>query len=131
MIWEPAVAAAVVAGTVALLSLAVNTITGGIREARSRRRDGFAKAFAACVAYEEFAYVVRRRRASDPEGERIRISTELRRVQEDIAFYSAWMRAESPRVWESYNTLVSQLSRSRVPRSERLGCLRRLIRTPA
>lgn len=106
---EPAVMAAVVGGGVALISLAGNAIVSSVRESRNRRREGFSKAFAACVAYEEYPYVVRRRRASDPEGERIRISSELRVIQEQIGFYSAWMRAESPDVFEAYDRLVREL----------------------
>jgi hypothetical protein len=60
----------------------------------------FSKAFAAAVAYEEFPYVVRRR-ASAPEDERIRISTELRKVREDISYYSAWLFTESRAISEA------------------------------
>jgi len=69
----------------------------------------FSKAFAAAVAYEEFPYVVRRRRTSVPEDERIRISTELRKVQEEISYYSAWLFTESRPISEAYETLILQL----------------------
>src|SRR5262252_7527444 len=73
-----------------LLALAINAWLTAYRERVNRRREMFSKAFAAAVAYEEFPYVVRRQRTSVPEDERIRISTELRKVQEDISYYSAW-----------------------------------------
>ena len=53
-------------------------------------------------------YVVRRRRTSDPEGERIRISEELRGIQEDLTFYSAWTLTESGSVGRAYADLVRQ-----------------------
>jgi hypothetical protein len=55
---------AVITGAISFLTLAINTWVTGRRERLNRRRDIFAKAFAAAVAYEEFPYVVRRRRAS-------------------------------------------------------------------
>ena len=77
------------------------------RTARSdRRRERFSEALAAVVLYEELPFVIRRRRASSPEDERIRISTEIRRIQERIAFHTAWLHTESPAVAEAYNALV-------------------------
>jgi hypothetical protein len=99
----------VITGAISLLTLAINTWVTGRRERLNRRRDIFAKAFATAVAYEEFPYVVRRRRASDPEGERIRISTELRKVQEEIAYHSAWLSTESWHVSKAYDTLIRKV----------------------
>ena len=53
--------------------------------------------------------MVRRRRSSSPEDERIRISTELRKVQEDIAYHSAWLTTESRHVSDAYNKLVRRM----------------------
>lgn len=78
-------------------------------EAKNRRRETFAKAYAACQAYREFPYVVRRRGRNDPEAERLRISTELRAVQQDLAFYLGWMATESKPVAEAYQQLVAVL----------------------
>ena len=61
------------------------------------------------AAYKEFPYVVRRRRSSSPEDERIRISTELRKAQEDIAYHSAWLTTESRHVSDAYNILVRRM----------------------
>ena len=52
--------------------------------------------------------MIRRRRKDTPEEERIRISTELRRVQVDLAFYSAWLMTESRHVHRSFSKLLEQ-----------------------
>lgn len=108
------VVAAIVAGAVALVTLAINTWVAGQREQRDRRREVYALAFAAVMAYVEFPYVVRRRRAGSAEvaaDERLRISEELRKVQEQLAYYSAWMATESPKVAAAYNHLVLETRR--------------------
>jgi len=71
----------------------------------------FADAYAATVAYAEFPYAVRRRRASVPEDERIRIATELQSVQERIAHHSAWLYTESKEVGQAYEELVNATRR--------------------
>jgi hypothetical protein len=107
-LYVPIIVAAIT-GAVSLLALAINAVLTAYRERVNRRREMFSKAFAAAVAYEEFPYVVRRRRTSAPEDERIRISTELRKVQEDISYYSAWLFTESRPISEAYETLILQL----------------------
>lgn len=86
-------------------SLIVLAVTR-VGEARARRRDMFARAFAACKAYREFPYVVRRRGSADPEGERLRISGELRLVQQELAFCFGWVKTESTTVAKAYGELV-------------------------
>ena len=105
----PAIIAAAIAGAVSFVVLAVNAWLTGHRERVNRRREVFSKAFATVVACEEFPYVVRRRRASNLEDERIRISTELRKVQEDISYHSAWLFTESCHVSDAYEVLVRKL----------------------
>jgi len=78
-------------------------------EAKARRREMFARAFAACQAYREFPYVVRRRGTSDPEAERLRISGELRQVQQELAFCVGWMTTESKAVSEAYREFVDSV----------------------
>jgi hypothetical protein len=107
-IYVPIIVAAITAA-VSLLTLAINAVLTAYRERVNRHRELFSKAFAAAVAYEEFPYVVRRRRISAPEDERIRISTELRKVQEDISYYSAWLFTESRPISEAYETLILRL----------------------
>ncbi|MCY4654071.1 MAG: hypothetical protein OXC95_13015 [Dehalococcoidia bacterium] len=96
-------------GAVSLFALSINAWLTGHRDRANRRRELLSKAFAAAVAFQEFPYVVRRRRSSSPEDERIRISTELRKVQEDIAYYSSWLVTESRHVAKAYDTLISEL----------------------
>jgi len=104
-----AVTAAAIGGAVSLFALALNAIIGGWRERVVRQRQEFSKAFAACLAYEEFAYVVRRRRSNAPQEERIRISSELSIVQRELAYYSAWLATESKDVSKAYENLVAKL----------------------
>lgn len=111
---ESAVVLALIAATPGVLALGwqcASWALGGRRARLDRQRERFAEAFAAIVAYAEFPYVVRRRRASAPEDERLRISGELRAVQERIAFSTAWLHSESPRVARAYGALVEQLRR--------------------
>jgi hypothetical protein len=70
------------------------------------------------VAYREFAYVIRRRRAPIPEHkeiageERVRISEALREVQRDIAHSSAWIRTQpGSEIANKYVDLVAETRR--------------------
>ena len=107
-IFVPVLVASVTGG-VSLIVLAINAYLTGSRERISRRREIFSKAFTAAVSYQEFPYVVRRRRTSSPEDERIRISTELRKVQEDISYHTAWLYTESQEVSDAYQNLIGEL----------------------
>jgi hypothetical protein len=80
-------------------------------EERARIRNTFAAAFEAYTAYKEFPYAIRRRRADDPEGERIRLSEALRAVQEKLSYYLAWTQAESVEVGQQYGRLVAEARR--------------------
>ena len=104
-----AIIVAAITGAVSIAALAINAWLSGHRERQNRQRDVFSKAFAAAVAYEEFPFVVRRRRASLPEDERVRISTEVGKVQADISYYSAWLATESRPVSEAYETLIAKM----------------------
>ena len=104
-----AVTGAAIGGAVSLFALALNAIIGGHRDRIARRRQEFSKAFAACVAYEEFPYIVRRRRNDAPQTERVRISSELSIIQRELAYYSAWLVTESSEVSQAYETLVANL----------------------
>jgi hypothetical protein len=108
------VVAAIIAGAVSLVVLAFTTWANSQREKDSRRREMYAKAFAAVAAYKEFPYVVRRRRsgaAAIAADERVRISEALRTVQQDLSYYSAWMATESARVASTYRALVADTRR--------------------
>ncbi len=104
-----AVTAAAIGGAVSLLALAINNIISGWRDRTARQRQEFSKALAACVAYEEFPYVVRRRKSNAPQDERIRISSELSIIQRELAYYSAWLAIESNYVSQAYEKLIAKL----------------------
>lgn len=103
--------AAAVTGAVSILVFALTNWRTGERERVTRNREVFSKAYAAIQEYKEFPYVIRRRRSSTPEEERLRISSELRKVQSDLAFYCAWLRTESHHVNNSYAELVQESRR--------------------
>ena len=100
---------AAVTGAVSLLIFVVNNWRNAQRERLTRSREVFSKAYVAVQEYKEFPYVIRRRRKEAPDEERVRISSDLRRVQSDLAFYSAWLRTESPYVHRSYTELLAQV----------------------
>ncbi len=108
-VFSSAVTAAAIGGAASLLALAINAIISGWRNRIARQRQEFSKAFAACVAYEEFPYIVRRRRNNAPQDERVRISSEFSIIQRELAYYSAWLATESKNVSRAYENLVAQL----------------------
>lgn len=94
------------------VSAAISLFTlwvAGLRQERARRRELWAGALAATMAYREFPYAIRRRRC-EPEHrseERIRLSEGLRVVQQDLAQHQALMRVEDrPEVRKTYEQLV-------------------------
>ena len=103
------VIAAAVTGAISVLIFAITHWRNGERERLTRSREVFSKAYLAIQEYKEFPYVIRRRRKGAPEEERVRISSELRRMQSDLAFYSAWLRTESPHVHRSFSELLGQV----------------------
>ena len=106
----PVVGAAITAA-VSILLFVLTHWWNGQRERLTRSREVFSKAYSVVQEYKEFPYVIRRRRADAPEEERVRISSELRRIQADLAFYSAWLMTESPHVHRSFSELLEQLRR--------------------
>jgi hypothetical protein len=108
------VVAAIIAGAFSLLVLALTTWLSSQRDRDNRRRDMYSKAFAAVASYKEFPYVVRRRRVGEvavAAEERVRISEDLRRVQEQLSYFAAWMAIESGRVAAAYRHLVAETRR--------------------
>lgn len=99
---NPAVIAAAIGGTIAVITLIVN----GRRARSDRQRELFGAAFGDVASYCEYPYIVRRRRHDVPEEERIRITTELSEVQRRLNHNRAVLRVEAPRVARSYTTLV-------------------------
>ena len=80
-----------------------------MQERRDRHREHFSRALQTVTEYEEFPFVVRRRRAKAPEDERIRISTELREVQANLSYHRAWLMTEATEVGAAYDALLQQL----------------------
>ena len=103
------VVGAIITGTVAISLFVITNWWKGERERLTRSREVLSKAYAAVQEYKEFPFVIRRRRTSEPEEERIRISSELRRVQYDLAFFSAWLMTESTHVHRSFSELLEML----------------------
>ncbi|MGI8430369.1 MAG: hypothetical protein ACR2OB_13965 [Solirubrobacteraceae bacterium] len=101
--------------------LAVTTAGGvvtwwanGIRSERARLQALHADAYAAVVSYQEFPFMIRRRRAPLPgheeiaNDERIRIADALQAVQEKLSNYTAQIKAESTEVSAKYDALVHE-----------------------
>lgn len=102
-LWQaPAVTGALIALAGSLVVVAIN----GVRARRDRRRDVYAQALASVAEYWEYPYVVRRRRHDDLAGERVRISEQLRAVQQDLSRHQAWMETEDTAVANAYARLV-------------------------
>ena len=102
----------VLPGAVSLVVALIVLVFGWLWNARQQRRADdarlFADAYAAVQNYKEFPYVVRRRDPDHPGPERVRISEELRNVQSDIAFHTAWIGLRNGKVASAYNQLVTQ-----------------------
>jgi hypothetical protein len=107
------------ATVIPLIALAATTAGGvvtwwanGVRSERARLQTLYADAYAAVVSYQEFPFVIRRRRAPLPgnEGiandERVRIADALQAVQEKLSNYTAQIGAESTAVSATYDALV-------------------------
>lgn len=109
------------ATAIPLIALAVTSIGGvatwwanGVRSERARLQALYAHAYAAVVSYQEFPFMIRRRRAPLPgsEGiandERVRIADALQAVQEKLSNYTAQIGTESAEVSAKYDTLVQK-----------------------
>ncbi len=83
-----------------------------VRDGRSgqvaRQRNEYASALAAALKYLEFPYVIRRRRHDIPEEERVRISTEVQAVQQELAYYTAWLQIGPLRISSAYIDVVDE-----------------------
>jgi hypothetical protein len=104
-----AAAATLIAAAVSALISLITLWIGGLRQVRERRRKAYAEALAACVAYREFPYAIRRRRADAPSEERVRLSETLREVQRELAFNAAWLELEgSAETARAFRELVAE-----------------------
>src|SRR5436190_21844341 len=99
------------ATVIPLIALAVTTAGGvltwwgnGVRSERTRLQALYADAYAAVVSYQEFPFMIHRRRAPLPgkeeiaNDERVRIADALQAVQEKLSNYTAQIKTESTEV---------------------------------
>ena len=102
------VAALIGAGVAAIINVLTLAI-GGFREERRRRREFYASALEATIAYREFAYAIPRRREDARAEERVRISEALRGVQRDLARAHSLMQLErATKVAATFRELVDK-----------------------
>jgi hypothetical protein len=104
-------AALIGAGTAAIINL-LGIVAIGLRQDRQRRRELYADALVATLAYREFAYAIPRRRFDEPSAERVRISEAMREVQRDLAYAESLMKIErATAVQKAYARLVAETRR--------------------
>lgn len=103
---DPVVLTAGLSAATPLTVWAFGTIIGARRERQESARQEFAEAYMTLVEYLEFPFVVRRRDATNPPAERLRISADLHRVQARLAYHEAWIGTRSPRVGTAYSALI-------------------------
>lgn len=109
------VAAAVSIGTA--MAGVLTWFANGVRAERTRLQKLYADAYSAVVSYQEFPYVIRRRRAPTPGHEeisgeeRLRISAALHAVQEELNNYRAQISTESKAVSAKYDALIGETRR--------------------
>jgi hypothetical protein len=99
------------AGTAAIINL-LGIVAIGMRQDRQRRRELYADALEATLAYREFAYAVPRRRFDARSEERVRISEAMREVQRDLARAESLMKIErNDAIQKAYADLVAETRR--------------------
>lgn len=108
----------IVVGAVTAIGTAVAGVVtwfiNGVRDERTRLQKLYADAYSAVISYQEFPYMIRRRRAPGPSQEevgneeRLRISAALHTVQEALNNYLAQIGMESSAVSAKYKALVRQ-----------------------
>jgi hypothetical protein len=104
-------AALIGAGTAAAINV-LSFLLVGLRQERQRRRELYADALEATLAYREFAYAVPRRRHDARAEERVRISEAMREVQRGLARAESLMRIErATEVADKYAELVRETRR--------------------
>lgn len=102
----------VIVGVLTAAAGVVTWFVNGVRAERARLQKLYADAYSAIVSYQEYPYIIKRRRAPTPEHpeiaseERLRISAGLHRVQEALNNYAAQISTESDAVSEKYTELV-------------------------
>jgi hypothetical protein len=99
--------------TISLLSViagaAVTSVLGRWAEATNRRRQAYASAVEALVAWTEYPYRIRRR-TSDSREELSRLANIGHDLQERLRCHQTWVSAESRRVGAQYRDALAHVS---------------------
>lgn len=81
---------------------------------KDRRRDGYAEAVAAVVAWIEYPFRVRRRTSDDPETLASLVG-QGHTLQERLAFSTTWVASDDADNYEAYSRLVQNVKAEVVP----------------
>ena len=101
---ERALVVAIIGGAVALVVAIIGALAGYFAGKRQQRRVTYSEAVKAATAWKELLYRVRRRRDNADEV------IELTHVaQESLAYYEAWVGAESKYMARSFKRLVTSV----------------------
>lgn len=95
---------------IALVAGSIGGLIGRLNAAAERRRENYAEAVAALVAWCEYPYVIKRRTSDDP-GTLERIAHQGHDLQERIARAQTWVRTEHPKMGEAYGRLVRDIKK--------------------
>jgi hypothetical protein len=101
------VAAAIIAGLVALFIAAFSGLAVYVTAKRDRRRNLYSEAYKAALGWREVLYRVRRRAAGE-EATRALVER-FHGLQETIDYYQGWIATESPWLARSYCRLVGDV----------------------
>jgi hypothetical protein len=104
---EKLVLAVVGAGALGAVATAV---LKNISDIANRRRDTYSSSVETLIAWSEFAYRIRRR-TSDSADELSRLANLGHELQERLAYYETWIRAESTPTGRLYGRTLSAISK--------------------
>lgn len=99
---------AVLAVALPFLGTVLGLAAGRWAEERNRRREAYAAAVRALVAWSEYPYRVRRRTDDAPDTLR-RLAELGHDLQEQLQCHRAWVRSESDRVGAIYDHAISRV----------------------
>jgi hypothetical protein len=93
----------------AIMAVAASFVFGRWGEASARRRDGYAAATRALVAYAEYPWRVRRRTSDTPE-ELARLAALGHDLQEALRYHATWVQPENWWVGQVYKDVWADLA---------------------
>lgn len=106
MWWQLAITGATLFGSVLLWYLNQRAATN------DRKRQEYAKALALVFKWQEMPYRILRR---DRESSAHPLTESMHDLQEEIAFYEAWIAVESTQISAAYRDLIVDLRKQVVP----------------